>query len=89
MIPSKLSSSGPNLQHFITRVKVLGLYREIMRATGKIENPKDKKELRDWARADFEHYRNITDQDKIKTLLSQGKYQLHNLQRSLMLSQRL
>ncbi|KAK9707778.1 LYR motif-containing protein 2 [Basidiobolus ranarum] len=87
MITSKLSN-GPNLQQFITRAKVISLYREIMRCTTKIDNPRDKKELRDWARADFEQYRKVEDQDKIMTLLSQGKYQLHNLQRSLMLSQR-
>ncbi|KAF9975653.1 LYR motif-containing protein 2 [Actinomortierella ambigua] len=89
-IPPSLKSSrlkdGPSLEYFMTRARVLSLYREIQRTVRKVENPLDRQYLQDWARSDFERYRHETSQDKIKSLLSQGKHQFHALETNLMLS---
>ncbi|KAF9319480.1 hypothetical protein BG000_003559 [Podila horticola] len=77
---------GPNLEYFITRARVLSLYREIQRSLKGVKNPKDRQELQAWARSDFEHYRHEKNPDKIKSLISQGKHQFHALQTNLSLS---
>ncbi|KAG0082363.1 hypothetical protein BGZ92_011804 [Podila epicladia] len=93
-IPASLSRAskriqmqdGPNLEYFITRARVLSLYREIQRSLKGVKNPKDRQELKAWARSDFEHYRHEKNPDKIKSLISQGKHQFHALQTNLSLS---
>ncbi|KAK3827758.1 MAG: hypothetical protein J3Q66DRAFT_321014 [Benniella sp.] len=77
---------GPNLEYFLTRARVLSLYRDIQRTLKNVKDPRDRKDLQTWARADFERYRHETNQDKIKSLISQGKHQFHALQTNLSLS---
>ncbi|KAI9193707.1 LYR motif-containing protein 2 [Polychytrium aggregatum] len=75
----------PTLQQFMTKQKVLSLYREILRATKGL--PQDDAEfIRSWARSDFERYRTVTDPDRIQLLLSQGKVQLRTLEKSVTFS---
>ncbi|KAJ3302112.1 LYR motif-containing protein 2 [Kappamyces sp. JEL0829] len=69
---------GGNLKDFMIRLQVLQLYRECLRAIQHIE-PNAKRELRDWIREDFKRFKNESDPDKIKTLLSQGNAQLRTL----------
>ncbi|KAG0348708.1 LYR motif-containing protein 2 [Podila humilis] len=93
-IPASLSRAsrriqvqdGPNLEYFLTRARVLSLYREIHRSLKDVKNPKDRHALQEWARSDFEQYRHEKNPDKIKTLISQGKHQFHALQTNLSLS---
>ncbi|GJJ79020.1 hypothetical protein EMPS_11379 [Entomortierella parvispora] len=82
----RLNQDGPNLEYFLTRARVISLYREIQRSLKSVKDPRDRKELHDWARADFEHYRHEKNPDKIKSLISQGKHQFHALQTNLSLS---
>ncbi|KAF9086610.1 hypothetical protein BGX29_007559 [Mortierella sp. GBA35] len=77
---------GPNLEYFLTRARVLSLYREIQRTLKGVKDPRDRQELQHWARSDFEHYRHEKNPDKIKSLISQGKHQFHALQTNLTLS---
>ncbi|KAF9968035.1 hypothetical protein BGZ70_007047 [Mortierella alpina] len=77
---------GPNLEYFLTRARVLSLYREIQRTLKDIKDPRDRNDLQTWARSDFEHYRHEKNPDKIKSLISQGKHQFHALQTNLSLS---
>ena len=60
-----------NLLHFFTfffqflvRQQVLSLYRDIQRALRKVENPKDRQELQQWARGEFERNKHQTDEVK-------------------------
>ncbi|KAI7818713.1 hypothetical protein BC939DRAFT_462193 [Gamsiella multidivaricata] len=93
-IPASLARSskrlavkdGPNLEYFLTRARVLSLYRDIQRTLKDIKDPRDRQDLQTWARSDFERYRHETNPDKIKSLISQGKHQFHALQTSLSLS---
>ncbi|KAG0017872.1 LYR motif-containing protein 2 [Entomortierella chlamydospora] len=71
---------------FLTRARVLSLYRDIQRAIRSVKDPKDRQDLQTWARSDFERYRHETNPDKIKSLISQGKHQFHALQTNLSLS---
>ncbi|KAF8928067.1 LYR motif-containing protein 2 [Dissophora ornata] len=71
---------------FLTRAKVLSLYRDIQRTLKDIKDPRDRQDLQTWARSDFERYRHETSPDKIKSLISQGKHQFHALQTNLSLS---
>jgi Complex 1 protein (LYR family) len=77
----------PTLKEFMTRRKVLSLYRDIMRAVLRLE-PTDRQFVHEWARADFERHRHETDQEKILSLLSQGKVQFRTLENSMTLSKR-
>ncbi|KAI8354424.1 hypothetical protein B0O80DRAFT_451060 [Mortierella sp. GBAus27b] len=93
-IPASLSRAskklsfkdGPNLEYFLTRARVLSLYRDIQRTLKNVKDPRDRQDLHSWARSDFERYRHETNPDKIKSLLSQGKHQFHALQTNLSLS---
>ncbi|GAB5588629.1 hypothetical protein Unana1_03529 [Umbelopsis nana] len=48
---------------------------------------KDAEEIRQWARSDFERYKAEKDLEKIKSLITSGKHQMHSVQQSLMLAQ--
>ncbi|KAG0245617.1 hypothetical protein BGX31_006976 [Mortierella sp. GBA43] len=88
LLPSLLShAANPNkTSQFLTRARVLSLYRDIQRTLKNVKDPRDRQDLHSWARSDFERYRHETNPDKIKSLLSQGKHQFHALQTNLSLS---
>lgn len=65
---------------------MLKLYREIFRSTKHISDETTKRELRDWARADFRNNMHHTDETAIKSLLHYGNKSLKDLQHSLALS---
>ena len=70
-----------SLDHFLQRQRVLSLWREIVRETNKIENEKIRREMRNFARDEFDRYRNVEDLDHIRYLLSTGKEQLKSMSR--------
>ncbi|KAI7861870.1 hypothetical protein BDF14DRAFT_237015 [Spinellus fusiger] len=73
------------LDHFLTRGRVISLYRQILRCTKGLDKS-DAREIRAWARSDFERSRHEVELDKIKSLLSSGKHQMHTLQSSMMIA---
>ncbi|KAI9096068.1 LYR motif-containing protein 2, partial [Phlyctochytrium arcticum] len=81
----RLPPQTPSLSSFLLRSKVLSLYRTILRSARHIPLKEDRDFVYDWARSDFERYRNETDVDKIKMLLSQGQVQAKTLDRSVTL----
>ncbi|KAI9496885.1 hypothetical protein BDB00DRAFT_869115 [Zychaea mexicana] len=84
-IPKFFRDPEMSLAHFMIKGQVLSLYRQVLRC-GKGLAKRDKQEIRDFARADFERYRNERDLDKIRSLLSSGKQQMHSLQASVQLA---
>jgi len=42
---------------FLTRARVLSLYRDIQRTLKGVKDPRDRQELQQWARSDFERFR--------------------------------
>ncbi|KAI9594016.1 hypothetical protein BDF19DRAFT_446679 [Syncephalis fuscata] len=79
--------NAPSLSDFILRAQIRQLYREFQRTIWHSEVAKaDREELLGWVRHEFKRSRTGTSQDALKTLLSEGRRQLHNLERSLMLS---
>ncbi|KAL0075164.1 NADH dehydrogenase 1 alpha subcomplex subunit 6 NDUFA6 [Phycomyces blakesleeanus] len=84
-VPKFFKKESLTLDHFLTRGRVISLYRQILRSTKGLDKH-DAQELRAWARSDFERARHETDLDKIKALLSSGKHQMHNLQSSITLA---
>ncbi|KAI8578307.1 hypothetical protein K450DRAFT_248211 [Umbelopsis ramanniana AG] len=79
-------ADGLSLEHFLARRRAIALYREIIRSLKGL-NKTDAHEIRQWARSDFERYRGEKDLEKIKSLITSGKHQMHSVQQSLMLAQ--
>lgn len=68
------------------RQEVLKLYRDIFRTIRQISDKNTQRELREWARHDFQTNKTQTDQLTIKMLLQNGRKNLENLQCTLNLS---
>ncbi|KAH1279656.1 hypothetical protein KXW98_004638 [Aspergillus fumigatus] len=79
--PSKLRKPAVSLDHFIQRQRVLGLWREIVRALNKIPKSSTRDELRSYARSGFERHRNVTDLQHIRYLVSTGKAEFETMKR--------
>jgi hypothetical protein len=77
------------LKDFMTRITVLKLYRDCLKAVAPIQDLKAKEELKEWIQSDFKQYKNERDSEKIKTLLSQGQSQLRTLVTSVTLARKL
>ncbi|KAM0786675.1 hypothetical protein ACM66B_002122 [Microbotryomycetes sp. NB124-2] len=68
-----------SLDYFLTRAKVLSLYRQFIRATKGFGDIQARWDTVQWVRQDFERYRFIQDQTRIKTLISMGQRQLKQI----------
>lgn len=68
------------------RQEVLKLYKEIFRTIKLVQDETTRKELKDWARADFRSNKHYTDETAVKSMLHYGKKSLKDLQHSLALS---
>ncbi|BDD58591.1 hypothetical protein MPDQ_007145 [Monascus purpureus] len=79
--PSKLRKPTVSLEQFIQRQRVLGLWREIMRALYKVPPSSTRDELRSYARHEFERNRNVTDLHHIRYLISTGKTEFDTMKR--------
>ncbi|CZT20380.1 uncharacterized protein RCC_06240 [Ramularia collo-cygni] len=70
-----------SLEQFLQRQKVMNLWREIIRATNKIPIEDTRKEMRDFAREEFERFRHVDDLGHVRYLVSTGKTQLDSMRR--------
>ncbi|KAI0452309.1 complex 1 LYR protein [Xylaria acuta] len=70
-----------SLDHFLQRVRVLALYRTVLRGTRHINDPATRSETRSFARAEFERHRGVTDINHIRYLLSTGKTEWESMER--------
>ncbi|KAK9779767.1 putative Complex 1 protein [Seiridium cardinale] len=70
-----------SLDHFLQRGRVLSLYRTILRGTRRIGDPGTRSETRNFARAEFERHREVTDLGHIRYLLSTGKTEWESMER--------
>ncbi|KAI8057335.1 hypothetical protein BDF22DRAFT_670901 [Syncephalis plumigaleata] len=78
---------APSLSDFILQAQIRQLYREFQRTIRRSEiSEADRDELLGWVRHEFKRDRTMANQDALRTLLSEGRRQLHQLERSLMLS---
>ena len=71
--PSRLQSRGKNplgLDHFIQRQRALALWKNILRSTASISEPGIRQEMNQFARAEFEKHRHVTDLGHIRYLIS-------------------
>ncbi|RII10431.1 hypothetical protein CUC08_Gglean006421 [Alternaria sp. MG1] len=62
--PSRLRARGKSpvgLDHFIQRQRVLALWRDIVRSTSNIPDVGARKDMRQFARSEFEQHRSVTD----------------------------
>lgn len=73
--PSLHSLFIPILVFTLSLLQVLNLYRQVFRMSRKLD-PVQRREIRGFARHEFEIMRNVDDADQIKYLLSNGKRQL-------------
>ncbi|KAB2579945.1 LYR motif-containing protein 2 [Lasiodiplodia theobromae] len=74
---------GPTigLDHFIQRQRVISLWRDIIRALNKIPPSSTRHELHQYARAEFERNRDVTDLAHIRYLISTGKTEFDSMKR--------
>ena len=82
---TRLAPSTLSLDHFLQRQRALSLWREILRATGQVSSPNTAKELRMFARSEFERNRNVADLKQIRYLISTGVEQLNNIKKYLII----
>ncbi|KAI1099692.1 hypothetical protein F4804DRAFT_74551 [Jackrogersella minutella] len=69
------------LDHFLLRSRALSLYRSVIRGTRQIGDPTTRAETRNFARAEFERHRDVTDLGHIRYLLSTGKTEWESMER--------
>ena len=68
---SRLRAKNPlGLDHFVQRQRAIALWKDILRNIASIQNESVKKDMRDFARAEFEQHRNVTDLAHIRYLIS-------------------
>lgn len=70
-----------SLNGFIVRSRVLALYREMLRATARIKDQSTRKEMRQWARTEFDSQRRVQDSTTIRYLIAKGKAQFDGMRR--------
>ncbi|KAF1376229.1 hypothetical protein PFLUV_G00208400 [Perca fluviatilis] len=88
MAASRLPSAALSLKQFLQRQRVLGIYRNMLRAIRKVPDQADRKYLSDWARDEFKRNKNATDQDAIRMMITQASNHLEELHKSLALAGR-
>ncbi|KAF2266250.1 complex 1 lyr protein [Lojkania enalia] len=71
------------LDHFIQRQRALTLWREVLRSTAAISDVTTKNDMRQFARAEFEQHKNVTDLQHIRYLISTGKVQFDTMKGTL------
>ena len=77
---TRLFLSGiPSLKQFVLRADVRALYRNVLRATKRLDAHR-REEIRQHARWEIEVVRDVTDQQHIRMMLTQGRRQLEQLQ---------
>ncbi|XP_066285682.1 LYR motif-containing protein 2-like [Branchiostoma lanceolatum] len=82
---SRLPPSALSLKHFLLRQQALQLYRDILRSLRQVPDPEHKKYLVDWARHEFKQNKGETDEEVIRMMLSRGRLQYKELQKTLSL----
>lgn len=73
------------LEHFIQRARTLQLYRRIQRSVRSLDLT-TRRELKEWARRDFERHRTVTDINRIKYLYSTGARQVQQMEATFRLA---
>ncbi|XP_064105512.1 LYR motif-containing protein 2-like [Macrobrachium nipponense] len=77
---AKLPQSTMSLKQFMLRREAILLYRNILRQAQRLPDKNQRKEIRDWTRAEFEMHRHQEKEEVIKQLIFQGKKQLEQLE---------
>ncbi|XP_022654957.1 LYR motif-containing protein 2-like isoform X1 [Varroa jacobsoni] len=86
MATPMLSLKHATFTQFMLRQQSLKLYRDILRSLRQLDNKDQAKEIRQWARQDFESCRHLQDPEAIKMHLARGKLALKELHASLQLA---
>ncbi|XP_074902713.1 LYR motif-containing protein 2 isoform X2 [Buteo buteo] len=86
MAASRLPPGALSLKQFLRRQQVLHLYRKILRAIRDVPAEADRRYLKDWAREEFRRNKDVTEEDAIRMMITQGNMQLQELQRTLKLA---
>ncbi|OAL53404.1 hypothetical protein IQ07DRAFT_641795 [Pyrenochaeta sp. DS3sAY3a] len=84
--PSRLQARGKKplgLDHFIQRQRAIALWRDIVRSTSRIPDQSTRKDMRQFAKSEFEQHRHVTDLSHIRYLISSGKTQFETMKGSL------
>lgn len=75
----------PTLAQFLLRNRVISLYRSIVRATNQIPpSSSTRAEMKKFARDGFEQHREVTEETKIRYLVSTGKTEFEKMERYIL-----
>ncbi len=69
-----------NLSNFLLRQRVIALWRDVVRTTNKIpKGTSSRREMKEFAREEFERNKGVDDPVQIRYLVSTGKTQLEQI----------
>ncbi|KAG7156463.1 LYR motif-containing protein 2-like [Homarus americanus] len=83
ILMKRLPLNTLSLKRFMLRTEAIKLYRNILRQLQHLPDKSQRKEIQEWARADFEAHRHHEDEEVIKLLIIQGNKQLEELEKSI------
>jgi len=77
------------LRQFMVRQQVLKLYRDCFRAIAKVKDESQRRDLKEWVRADFRANKDAdpADEEAILAMLYNGEKMLREMKQSLDLAQ--
>ncbi len=78
-----LDKAVPTLKQFMLRQQVLRLYRDCLRTIRSLPDQSQRKELLEWARADFKSNKGIEEEQTIRAMVQHGEKMLGELRQSL------
>jgi len=79
---ARTSEAAPrlNLSNFLLRQRVIALWRDVVRTTNKIpKGAPSRREIKEFAREEFERNKGVDDSVQIRYLVSTGKTQLEQI----------
>ena len=80
-----LAKTTLTLKQFLVRGQVLKLYRNCFKTIQRIPDPRQRQDLQDWVRSDFQANKNIppVQEERIQSLLAHGDKMLNELKQSV------
>ncbi|KAK9320167.1 hypothetical protein V1517DRAFT_330128 [Lipomyces orientalis] len=77
------NNDGPTLAHFIQAAATRRLWRTTLRTINELGEPELRKDMRIWAREEFDRHKTERDLERIKYFIAAGKKQLEVMAETL------
>ncbi|KAK9247981.1 hypothetical protein V1506DRAFT_530365 [Lipomyces tetrasporus] len=80
---SRRNNDGPTLAHFIQAAATRRLWRTTLRTINELGEPELRKDMRIWAREEFDRHKTERDLERIKYFIAAGQKQLEVMAETL------